>query len=176
MAIDIPDLPVGAISRTALNNRFAKIKAYLQSIPGAAIVAGSVTRDRLEQQRAIFTFDSRIEDLSDHANNDILDGFTLPQLDVANYLAWKFYSFSIFARAASAAGSNYLRIKNGVTTIKDVDLSLLAAGGPQSGTAAAAATGATADNWTIVYVKSGAPTLTDVTLRLFFSAQHITNY
>lgn len=176
MALDIQNIVNGDLWRTAVNNRFATMKAYLQNIPGTALVAASVGLDRLAKQRAIFTFDTRIEDLSGHANADILDGFKLPQLDTAAYAAWKCYSYSVFARVATAAGSNYLRVKKAAATLKDIDLGALSAGTPARGTLTAADTTATDDEWTIVYVKSGAPTLTDVTLRLFFSAQLVTNY
>lgn len=173
VAINISDLQNGDLIKTGVNNRFSKIKGFLQSIPGTFLQAGSVNVDRLANQRAIFCVESRVEDLSGHADMDVLDGFKLPQLDGASYSAWKFRSYCVFARVVTHVAGNNLLVKKAGSTIATISMNIAAGGATRS--SITEDTSATDDSWQVVYQKSGAPTYTDVTLRLYFSAQLIAN-
>lgn len=171
-SFDITPLVDGDLVKTGVNNRFTKIKSFLNSIPGTFLKAGSVNIDRLSNQRAMFEICVRVEDLTTatRVTGEILDGFKLPQLDAADYSGWKFSSYCIYIGvvAAHVAGTQLL-VKKAAATIATVSLG--GAAGTTTRAAVAEDTSATDDAWTVVYTKVGAASYRDVSLRLYFTAQ-----
>lgn len=176
MATELKPLAVGEVIRTGFNLRIAKIASILGAFPGSQISSGTVGNDRLTSRRAVMAHTVNYASLGSRASADIIWGGKVPQFDSASDSSWYLKSYSIFVRSISGAGSNTLTLyKNLATTGNTIDLGALSSGVSARAGWGSPVTFTTDDTWDVRYTKSGAPTIDDVTLTLYFSKYHVTN-
>ncbi len=169
MAITIPRLTNGDVLKTDVNLALSKVESILRSIPGASLVAGSVALSKLAQTRALAPYcDLLIDDLDGLANGTILDGWEAPTVDGGSSANFKLTSYTMFGRdIASPTGNGIEVYKNAVTTGNVISLTGLTSGVPDSGVFASAINYSSGDKITLVFVKSGGPTLNFMRFRIW---------
>ena len=174
MAFDITDLPIGAVQRTAINSRFSKVKAFLLSIQGTNLKAGTVPNSALDHGRATFCMECHYTGDLPTLGSATLDGFALPNLDGAAYSAWKVRSLSAFVRVRTTPSTDTVTVTKNGSTIATLAFTSLTAATPYQASFTED-TGVTTDVYKFVYTKVGGVGLTDFSMRLFFSAAHVAN-
>lgn len=169
MAVTIKQLVNGDVLKTAANLALTQIQTVLRSFPGGNLQSGTVALGALATQRTLIPLcDLVVEDLDGLANGVILDGFECGNVDGGVSEDFTIVSYSIWARSVASSASNAIDIyKNTVATGQSISLGSLSSGVPDGGVLASPVAFKSGDAITLVYAKSGAPTLDFVRLRLW---------
>lgn len=177
MSIDLPTASSGDNALTAHNALSNAAEAALNNLDGAALQASSVTVDKLAKPKALFSVSWRhTGDLvTGYASNDILGIFTLPNVDGAANLTFKFTGACIGARTVTKVANNSIAIrKNAVTQVTlDLNSAAFTSAAPLRVVPVAAVATASADVWDMVWTEAAGASYVDPWITLWFSLEHV---
>lgn len=178
MAISYPDLVADTDAALSWLNRLkTRLIAYLNSIPGGALQAGTVTQDKLAKGKSFFAVSFWIDSNLTTANVTNLVSFRLPDVDGASNTSIKYLGISVgFRTVATALGSGALAVvKQNGSTIQslDIDSSEISAAGGTSQANVAAVACESNDEFDVDFTAGATGDVTGVTIVLYFSINHV---
>lgn len=168
--LSIPDAANGDNVLNDQNAMRALVEASYNNLDGANIMASTVATTSLAKPKAWIPFVFRYDAI---AATVVRDKFTLPNIDGASSSTWRFLGYSINSRVLTTPVGTLDIRKDGVSMLAAVaNFATLVAGTP---TVALEVTpdSLTSANVVDVNIAYTSGTITDTTLIMFFSLNHV---